>query len=863
MTQNLYEQLETIASYAGNREPIPQFVIDGLNSSLTLRPYQEVAVADFIRYFQTPNLRKRPAHTLFHMATGSGKTLVMASLILYLYEQGHHDFIFFVNSANVLGKTKDNFLNQASSKYLFRTPLLSDGEAVPIREVSNFQQSLAPGINIAFTTIQGLHYDLNNPHENRMTYADFEGRPVVLLSDEAHHVNALTKRRLTDIEVEDERSWESTVDRILAAHVENVLLEFTATCDLNNPAIAAKYSELIVTNYPLSRYREDRYSKEIKLLQADLEPLDRALQALVISQYRLKLFERHGHAIKPVVLFKSKTIKASREFIDAFDSMVSSLRASSLTRLKGMATSDIAKEAFKFFAAEGISPGALASEIRDAFSSIHCLIIDSEKISPSIQIAVNTLEDRSNPYRAVFAVDMLNEGWDVLNLFDIVRMFETRDAKSGKPGRTTVQEAQLIGRGARYCPFHDQPDDDAFRRKFDGDLDNPMRVCEELYFHSAINSRYIDELRTALRETGALPLTEVEVEYRLKPTFRSSDLFNSGSVFLNERVARPKSAVTSLPDSIRLRQLIHRPSSGASQSGGGFDETDKSANVSLKVTTRLMSDLHPAVLSTAMRRTPSLGFNRLREVLPGLASKDKFLTDKNFLGAIRITIESDSDEPSNEDWLAASTKVLDQLQSEILSLDFEFIGSREFRATPVHEVFSDRRRTFDNPHGDGEGIAQSRSGDELRLDVPTLHWFAQVDHFGTTEEKRFLVYFNTVVQQLLGAYNEVNLIRNERQAAIFDFDTGSRFEPDFLLFLRRGAKGDFEQFQIFVEPKGSHLVEKDSWKESLLLRLRDDAVAVKVFADDIDYRIWGFPFFTHDDATRLAAFATDMDSLLP
>ena len=53
------------------------------------------------------------------MATGSGKTLIMAGLILYLYEQGFKNFLFFVNSTNIIEKTKDNFLNPLSSKYLF------------------------------------------------------------------------------------------------------------------------------------------------------------------------------------------------------------------------------------------------------------------------------------------------------------------------------------------------------------------------------------------------------------------------------------------------------------------------------------------------------------------------------------------------------------------------------------------------------------------------------------------------------------------------------------------------------------------------------------------------------------------------
>jgi type III restriction enzyme len=59
------------------------------------------------------------------MATGSGKTLMMAGLILYLYEKGYRNFLFFVNSNNIIDKTRDNFLNDISIKYLFNKPLAS------------------------------------------------------------------------------------------------------------------------------------------------------------------------------------------------------------------------------------------------------------------------------------------------------------------------------------------------------------------------------------------------------------------------------------------------------------------------------------------------------------------------------------------------------------------------------------------------------------------------------------------------------------------------------------------------------------------------------------------------------------------
>jgi len=67
---------------------------------------------------------------------------------------------------------------------------------------------------------------------------------------------------------------------------------------------------------------------------------------------------------------------------------------------------------------------------------------------------LNALEDRNNEIRVIFAVDKLNEGWDVLNLFDIVRLYDTRDGKDNKVGKTTMAEAQLIGRGGAVLSVH-------------------------------------------------------------------------------------------------------------------------------------------------------------------------------------------------------------------------------------------------------------------------------------------------------------------------------------------------------------------------------------------------------------------------
>ena len=85
-----------------------------------------------------------------------------------------------------------------------------------------------------------------------------------------------------------------------------------------------------------------------------------------------------------------------------------------------------------------------------AFSEDKVIIINNKSDSEEKdkQIYVNSLEAPDDTYRIIFIINMLNEGWVVRNLFDIVRLDETSDGNNGKSGKTTISEAQLIGCGA-------------------------------------------------------------------------------------------------------------------------------------------------------------------------------------------------------------------------------------------------------------------------------------------------------------------------------------------------------------------------------------------------------------------------------
>ena len=215
----LKEELDALSKYGVLKTEMPKVITGNLNPAFALREYQKEALSRFIFYVTDYQERIKPTQLLFHMATGSGKTLIMAAVMLHLYQQGHRNFIFFVNSTNIIEKTKDNFLNRQSSKYLFAPALRVDARRVRIQPVDNFQATNPQDISILFSTIQGLHSSLNTPRENALTYEDFEGQRIVLISDEAHHINTLTKslhkQKLNKEEAEEITSWEGTVSRIL------------------------------------------------------------------------------------------------------------------------------------------------------------------------------------------------------------------------------------------------------------------------------------------------------------------------------------------------------------------------------------------------------------------------------------------------------------------------------------------------------------------------------------------------------------------------------------------------------------------------------------------------------------------------
>lgn len=862
----LYEQLDTLREF-GSYTEIPPYIQENVNQRFELRPYQIGAFENFITYFENEKMCRKPTQTLFHMATGSGKTMIMAGLMLYLYKKGYRNFLFFVNLSNIVNKTRENFLNALSSKYLFADEIRLNGERVQIKEVSNFQYSDDDAINICFTTTQGLHSDMWTAKENALSDDDFANKKVVFISDEAHHLNVDTKALAKNKDEQDNyKSWEYTVRRIFEMNKDNVLLEFTATCDIHNPQIRAEYESKIVYDYPLSKFRADGYSKEIKTLRSDVSVMERAIQAIMLSQYRLKVFQDNRLSVKPVVLFKAAKIADSNAFMEDFIDTVKNLTGDELRRISELTDNETLGEAYAYFEKNGISFEQLAQELRDDFSAEHCISANDDKEAAARQIALNSLEDATNPYRAVFEVKKLDEGWDVLNLFDIVRLYETRQSSGKRISPATISEAQLIGRGARYCPFQIDDEQEKYKRKYDTDIDNPLRICEELYYHCQNDSRYIGELNNALREIGVDIENQTVRTYVLKDTFKADSLYREGLVFTNDRVEKSRNDVDGLLPSVREHIYAVKLSTGSSGEdtifGAGNALTEKAvATYTYRTDIQTIADMNYAIVHKALCKYSVFKFNTLKSYFPNLKSTREFITSPNYLGAIEIEITSKYETPTPSILFSACVNVLGKVAESVSDIEITYVGTTEFKPTRISEMFKDKKCNYTIVHDGGLGYSQNDASvpNGWKIDLSKEDWFAFEDNFGTSEEKAFVAYFKSFIPHLKEKYDKVFLVRNERQLHIYSFDGGERFEPDYLLFLHKQNDAGYEQLQVFIEPKGTHLIADDKWKEDFLLEIEDKAVTTKIFVDDNKYKIWGFHFFNTD--VRMNEFKKDMERL--
>lgn len=816
---------------------VPDYLYANLNHDL--RPYQEEAMRHFIYTQESDAADTSFNHLLFHMATGSGKTLVLAATILYLFkEKGHQNFIFFVNSDAIIKKTFDNLTNTMSPKYLFSSDgIVIDGNPVTIQVVDVFPSLPANHtIYLKLTTIQKLHMDLTNPRENGLTYEALSEMDLVLLADEAHHINALTrsdKKKLNNKELE-EKTWESTVSKLLRQRASNRLIEYTATIDLTNDALFQKYRDKIVFQYDLKAFMEDGYSKNVVLLRANEEDNQKMINGLLLNQYRKYIAQDNGIDLKPIILFKSNKIATSLEANSVFLSLIEGMTAEKLKDIvdRGITVYQNAQsiwhKMFVYYQKRNLNQ--VVNDLKWEFTNETTLNAnDASFLSEGNALLLNTLEDADNPIRAIFAVAKLNEGWDVLNLFDIIRISEG----ASRTKTTTDSEAQLIGRGARYYPFSHKGKH-SYTRRFDF-TGSDLKIIETLHYHTINENTYIKNLEKSL-ESANIQVKEDQydrLEAKVKPRIRKMDFFKNGKIYINKLIPTSAEDYKSFRDynvsqvyDVKYETAVEQQYLSGQLTTSGSKRHEEQVSISKKL------------IQKAIQRNTFYRFNNLKSYMPSISSMKEFIEDQSFLGNLKINLSlpigMTSQDLSSKEKLLIVERFLAYAEKSIRANYMKERGTPVFEGVAISKLVDNYVVEMNKVNQRISNVTQLVRSRNMR----DHDWYIYDQAIVNGLESEMIDFINDYVEKLREKYQEVYLIRNERKIKIVEIGGVRGFMPDFLLYLK---DADFT-YQVFLEPKGDNLKEKDEWKEKFLLSLKD----AEVLSENENVRLIGIKFYSSD-----------------
>lgn len=840
--ERLYEWLDRemrTITYAMNTHEVPKYVKANLKDEL--RPYQEEAFRRF-QFMQDDNLLSgisdagfQRKHLLFNMATGSGKTMVMASLMLYLFKEfNYQNFIFIVNTDAIIKKTHENMLNSSSSKYLFNpNGIFIDGEQIMIQSVANFPTVKDKNtIYLKLTTIQKIHGELNKPRENGISLESLEEEDIVILGDEAHHFNASTKK-----EKEQETSWENTINKMLYQRNSNKLLEFSATINMDNKNISQKYSDKILYKYDLGEFMNDRYSKNVLRLQSSDNDDEKMKDAILLSQYRKLIARENGISyFKPIVMFKSSKIKISEEKQQDFNTIIENLSVESLSKYINQRQTTVSSnstlyKAFSYYLEQDLD--SVIREIQEDFEPRNILNANEKNmLSVDNAVLLNSLENINNPIRVIFAVAKLNEGWDVLNLYDIVRISEG----AGVTRTATDSEAQLVGRGARYFPFEYEREK-SYQRRFDN-VNSDLRFLETLHYHTINEKGYLANLEKSMNAVNLISSSDETIRYlstKLKNSFKNSPVYKQGKLFINE------SRVTTSADFNSLKKFAI-PDVWEIEYIGSTIETDYQGNIKQVDTLERNIEfltVDKRFFKKALQRNPFYKFSNLKKFLPMLKSKSELLTSNDYFNGMKIRVSLPNGQTISNLSAYEKIDILDKFlgfcEDKIRKNYKKEFGLKVFKPIPINETLSDYEVVV--PKYETGYISQHI--DIYNMKGKDKNWYVYNEAIMNRLEYDLVKLMGSFIQELEAKYQQVYLIRNDEKSTRYrltEFDGTRGFMPDFILYLENQ---EFV-YQVFIEPKGEDREKEDIWKQEMLYEMNKQ---IEIIGENKDVCLYGVKFY--------------------
>jgi type III restriction enzyme len=317
-----------------------------------------------------------------------------------------------------------------------------------------------------------------------------------------------------------------------------------------------------------------------------------------------------------------------------------------------------------------------------------------------------------------------------------------------------------------------------------------------MHYHCQNESKFIYELNQALIKEGLKDKTRHETNVMVKEEFKKTEIYKNFAVYLNNKKTKQYGLFKQkeILENYNLNEPIeinceHFAIKSIMLLQDDFKEQNNEKQ-SGKTKIFYFADFQYWQIINAMdlkEFNDFFHFKNIKKKIPQASSRkdfiEKYLQDTeikavNFDGNIPILI----------------IYVLQVIKNRIEGNYAEFEGTKEFsRKKFIHTTLENK-------------ILYSS---EEKTKTANYSFLAQENIDATGEEVAFLEFINNKHENIKEKTEYFWVIRNLKFFEIYTFKDGQKLEPDFII-LSKLKNGQNANMQIFIEPKGEHLLEKTS-----------------------------------------------------
>jgi len=460
----------------------------------------------------------------FEMATGSGKTLLIGALIIYLFKtENYKNFLIITPSTEIYKKTINN-LDVMSKKSIFSQSIEFKFNVVNgdnfINKSSNYDED--SDFNVFIFNIQKfferttgiLKVDKEWEESywkdklgNTITFREFlKSNRLVIITDEAHHYQ--------NIQI---KGREQTSGKIIISLEPELVLEFTATAITEEEA-KDRRTQKIIYKFPINKFISDGYGKraraygyssvEEKSKGPEITKDDKNKFLVSYMIHLVKKIALKQENFKPILLIRARNIEHAdnlykwvKNELNGETKLIENIHKEIVEGEKFVITALIKKYISLDYFKESIAKLPKLSFVYHSQNENDKEIIDK----------VNTIE--TNDQEVLIQIKKLEEGWDIKNPYTILIL-------SISKGDRKNYIKQLIGRGVRL--FRESRIHDGVT----GFLRNQQEILHIVCERGGNFEDFIKEIRKELGLTSSSFKPEIYVEQKTNKTIAEFEKYN-------------------------------------------------------------------------------------------------------------------------------------------------------------------------------------------------------------------------------------------------------------------------------------------------------------------------------------------------